>query len=180
MGAQGSAISIGQGIRGFDQHVDNRRVGGARARHYDMKVSLRPGGSKVVGTFYWTNDVVAPLHDGRRDMADAFDVSQQLIGLQKNRMAKIMRLGPRHAYRYLWVLEVARLVGVMQQGGAAALPIAPGLGRRQAPRLVGAIESTPVRFDHGIALFHRNVLKVVCPAFGKDPRGATIEFVEPA
>ncbi len=90
-------------------------------------------------------------------------------------MTEIMRFSARKAERKLRIVEIARLVWIVQQRGAAAFPIAPGLRGREPLGLVVAVEPAPVRFDHVAAFLLGNMLEVDGPAFGEDPRGAAVE-----
>lgn len=57
-----------------------------------VQLGLGPGAVQVPGAGHGADDVVAPLYDDPRDMADFLHIPQQLVGLQEGVVDKVMAL----------------------------------------------------------------------------------------
>src|SRR3546814_9595790 len=84
-----------------------------------------------VGGLDRADDVEAPLHDGRRNIADALDPLQQLVLLQEDAVPEVVRLDARQAERMALFAEGGDGLRRGQQRRAATLVDAPGAGGRQ-------------------------------------------------
>src|ERR1700722_19060191 len=101
-GARASQHAIG----GRDQFARDRRLeGGVAGVRRDAQVSFRPGAMQVPGAAHWAHDIVATLNYHRRDMANRFDVAQQLaVAVHESAIDEVVRFDSGECSGVVWVV----------------------------------------------------------------------------
>jgi len=88
---QAPSLHSREPVRGIDEPIHNPRLSDGVARVGDhVQLGLGPGPVQVPGAGQGADDVVAPLDDDPRDMADFSYVPQELVLLQEGMVDKVM------------------------------------------------------------------------------------------
>ncbi len=118
--ASTAAVSIGGKHEFVDVTRLERRMPGIRNH---AKVRFGPCPMQIPGAGRGAHDVVAPLHDGRRNVADARDIVEQLrFAAQKAAIDEVMRFDSRNGEGELVLAPLADIVGIALTGSWWTLP----------------------------------------------------------
>src|SRR5580700_11366803 len=147
-------------------------------RHH-AKVRLRPRPMQIPRADRRTDDVVASLDDGRRDMSNARYVVDQLrFAAQEAAIDEVVAFDSRHGERELILAPLADVVDIALKKTRGCFPHRPRACCREGDSLVAPRETLMIGAQEIIALVGRDHVAVRLPAIGKYLRGAVL--VKPA
>ncbi|TXL72275.1 DUF3987 domain-containing protein [Vineibacter terrae] len=149
--------------RGADAGLERRMPGIG----HDHAIGLGPGAAQLVGRDGWADDIVAPLHDGARQMADAIERLPRPAFGQEHPVDEVVGLDARQCQREAAGLGLQRALGGRIQRRAGGLVAAPGAGGRLVPGGVG-VDQPPVVVAQNVAtLGGRQVPDEIAPRLGE-------------
>ena len=142
--------------------------GGVAGVGHDHAVGLGPGLAQLIGRHRRTDHVVAALHDGAGQVADAVEVLPGPALGQEDAVDEVVRFDARQRQREAAALGIERPLGARIQRRARRLVAAPGAGGRLVPGRIGVDKPTVVVGQDVAAFGQRQVPDEIAPSLGKD------------